>query len=75
MNDDATEAVAVVLPALLVRELRLMAARECWHEAEGDSCIEDFAGGNVDDAYEGGVRAGEAALAREIVALLPAEVK
>lgn len=35
-------------------------------EATGD-VIDDFAGGNVDDAYNGGVYAGQTYLAREIL--------
>lgn len=43
------------------------AQRETWDEGDDDSVIDDFAGGNVDDAYQGGERAGETNLAREIL--------
>jgi len=32
-----------------------------------DFCVEDYAGGNIDDAYSLGVNAGEALLARALL--------
>lgn len=34
---------------------------------EEDTCVEDFAGGNVDDAFDNGIRSGHTELARRIL--------
>lgn len=49
-----------------IKKLKALACRECWFEEE-DSVIDDYAGGNVDDAHTGGMLDGEACLAREIL--------
>lgn len=48
--------------------LENLAGKEVW-EDDPDSIVDDFAGGNVDDAYDGGFRAGQTILAREILDL------
>jgi hypothetical protein len=50
-----------------IEKLKKLAASECWDDDE-DLMINDYAGGNVDDAYYGGYRSGEVGLAREILA-------
>jgi hypothetical protein len=55
--------------------IKQQAAQVTWAEqceANGD-VIDDFAGGNVDDAYDGGVRAGEVYAARELLSRLGIE--
>lgn len=48
-----------------------LAARETWADSfDEDTCVDDFAGGNVDKAYYGGENAGETELARKILELL-----
>lgn len=56
-----------MLSPAMIDKLIEAAQRETWDEGDDDSVIDDFAGGNVDDAYEGGERAGETILAREIL--------
>jgi hypothetical protein len=41
----------------------------CWEYEDGDT-VDDFAGGNVDDAFYGGVACGRVDLAKEILAKL-----
>lgn len=50
----------------LKKKLKEMAAEECWSD-DLDFIVNDFAGGNVDDAYDGGVRDGEIGLARRLL--------
>lgn len=44
-----------------------LAARKCWSD-DDDFQADDYAGGNFDDAYAGGVDDGEVGLARVILA-------
>lgn len=53
--------------AKLKAKLEKLAARQCWSDDE-EAMTDDFAGGNIDDAYFGGCDDGEAILAREILA-------
>ncbi len=48
--------------------LTTLAERECGCDNE-DFCVDDYAGGNVDDAYSNGVSAGETLLARTLLQL------
>lgn len=50
-----------------LEDLKRLAASETWTEGDDDTIIDDYAGGNVDDAYEGGERAGEIYAARELL--------
>ena len=54
--------------------LTKLAERECWCD-DNDFMIDDYAGGNVDDAYYGGSNDGETLLARELLVLLFGEEK
>jgi hypothetical protein len=54
----------------IIERLKYFAQKECWADElydEGDFTVDDFAGGNVDDAYYGGENAGYTQLAREIL--------
>lgn len=57
-----------------IEKLKEWASRKTWAEKVEDSSFEttydDFAGGNIDDAYDGGVDDGQTYLAREILAEL-----
>ena len=53
-------------PELKAR-LEKLAASECWSD-DPDFMVDDYAGGNIDDAYYGGEHSGEVRLAREILA-------
>ena len=48
-------------------KLEKLAARKCWSDNE-DFMVDDYAGGNIDDAYYGGNTDGETDLARELLA-------
>lgn len=58
-----------MLKAETIARLKELARAQPWdeHEDGEDVVIDDFAGGNVDDAFDGGMRAGETYLAREIL--------
>ena len=59
---------STTLSPTLIAKLKQLAERGCWGDDDNeDSVIDDFAGGNVDDAFEGGERTGETFLAREIL--------
>lgn len=65
--------MSTTLPTEFIERLRNIANAKGWSDAmsEDPGCIiDDFAGGNIDDAYYGGTRDGEIMLARDIVALL-----
>ena len=53
----------------LIEKIRDLSKQKCWDDylLDGDDCVVDFAGSNVDDAYDGGFRSGEIMLARKIV--------
>lgn len=56
----------------MIKKLKKIAARKCWSDEcnaeDGDVfCVDDFAGGNIDDAYFGGVADGRADLARSVL--------
>ena len=53
----------------LKTKLEKLARRKCWADDE-DFMIDDYAGGNIDDAYYGGCDDGEAFLAREVLEYL-----
>ena len=53
--------------------LRLVAEQGCWSENGLDFdevIVEDFAGGNVDNAYWGGSADGEVRLAKKVLEML-----
>lgn len=53
----------------LIEKLKKLAEKSCWADKiDGDKYnIDDYAGGNVDDAYFGGYNSGEILLARDIL--------
>lgn len=54
----------------IVENLKSIAKKKAWADkltADGSCIIDDFAGGNVDDAYYGGCSDGEILLARNIL--------
>jgi hypothetical protein len=56
----------------LITRLKELARRKCFHD-EDDAVVEDYAGGNVDDAFDLGERAGETMLARDVLTALNIE--
>lgn len=59
----------------LIKELKELAARGTWYDDSEENgneylMIDDYAGGNFDDAFYGGERAGETDLARKILTSL-----
>jgi len=59
----------------LIERLKKLAARRTWADGltEPDTIIDDYAGGNMDDAYYGGENSGETSLARSILIELGVE--
>lgn len=55
----------------LLEKLQKLAEQESWYDQfNSDTIVDDFAGGNVDDAYYGGQRDGQIELARDILMAL-----
>ena len=58
----------------LIEQLKKLAEKRTWADGlDADTIIDDYAGGNIDDAYYGGERAGETSLARSILTELGIE--
>ena len=52
----------------MIERLKKLAQSECYHDDESeDKIIDDYAGGNVDDAFYAGEHAGEVVLARQVL--------
>jgi len=52
----------------LIERLKKLAERRVWADGfTGETYIDDYAGGNIDDAYYGGENSGETILARSIL--------
>lgn len=70
MKNTIGKDISAIYPTL-VQKLKHLAEMRCWMDAlqdeDEDSCVDDFAGGNVDDAYEGGYRSGETDMARYVL--------
>ena len=49
-----------------VTKLKELAETKCWSD-DPDFMTDDYAGGNIDDAYAGGERAGEILMARWVL--------
>lgn len=65
MTDEKLAKILAIVEAL--------AKEEVWADGldtEGDVIVDDYAGGNVDDAYQGGVNSGEVLLARRLLEIL-----
>jgi hypothetical protein len=55
----------------MIERLKKLARSKCFYDDEDeDKIIDDYAGGNVDDAFRLGERAGEVMLAREVLEAL-----
>lgn len=69
--------MTIALSPELIAKLKEAAERGCWADKlDGDDeVVEDFAGGNVDDAYDGGYRSGETEMARWLLNELGVEFK
>jgi hypothetical protein len=53
---------------IFIARLKDLARAECYYDDEDeDKIIDDYAGGNVDDAFYVGERAGEVVMAREVL--------
>ena len=52
-----------------IDKLREIAREEVWDDNE-DFIVDDYAGGNVDDAFYGGQRSGEASMARTVLTMI-----
>lgn len=50
----------------LIKTLVALAKKTAWND-DADFCVDDYAAGNEDDAYYGGVGDGEIELARTIL--------
>ncbi len=57
-----------------IERLKKLARQGCWQDRfdddANDSCVYDWCGGNVDDAYQGGFDAGEICMARDVLSAL-----
>lgn len=52
----------------VIEQLKKSARQECFYDdADEDVIVDDYAGGNVDDAFSAGEIAGEVMLARSIL--------
>lgn len=52
----------------MIEELKRIARRECFYDDEDeDVIVDDYAGGNIDDAFSVGETAGETMLARRLL--------
>lgn len=64
----------MILTPELMAKLKKLAEAGCWTDNE-DFAIEDYACGNVDDAFYGGEHTGEVNLARDILDEIGVEYK
>lgn len=51
----------------LLEKLKKAAKRQCWCDDPEWEGANDYAGGNIDDAYSGGREDGESLLARKVL--------
>jgi hypothetical protein len=56
----------------LIARLKKLAENTVWLDDE-DLCVDDYAGGNIDDAFQGGQNSGQTELAREVLDVLGIE--
>lgn len=61
--------VQVTISEEMFSRLKKLASEECWDDEiqSGETIVDDFAGGNIDEAYSGGFSSGEVSIAREIL--------
>lgn len=58
----------------LKETIEKLAAKSAWFDDE-EFMVDDYAGGNIDDAYQGGIKDGRVELARELLAILNEDSK
>jgi hypothetical protein len=52
----------------MIARLKELARSNCFHDdKDEDVIVDDYAGGNIDDAFDLGERAGETMLARDVL--------
>lgn len=61
--------MAVMLSDVQIEELKVLAQTEAWDDDE-DFVVDDYAGGNMDDAFYGGHRAGQIDMARQVLTMM-----
>jgi hypothetical protein len=62
------EECMVTVHEIFIERLKKLARSECYYDDEDeDKIIDDYAGGNVDDAFYAGEHAGEVMLARDVL--------
>ena len=55
----------------MIEKLKNLAKSDCYYDDETeDKMVDDYAGGNIDDAFSYGETAGEVMLAREVLKAL-----
>ena len=53
---------------IMIEQLKKLARSECYYDDEdADVTVDDYAGGNIDDAFAVGEKAGEVMLARAVL--------
>jgi hypothetical protein len=53
---------------MFIARLKDLARGECYYDdPDEDKIVDDYAGGNIDDAFDVGERAGEVVLARDVL--------
>lgn len=58
--------MAYILPDDYVKKIKEIAEQQAWSD-DPEFLVDDYAGGNEDDAYYGGERAGEIQFARSVL--------
>lgn len=59
---------------VMIEKLMKLARSECYYDDDAeDKVIDDYAGGNIDDAFYCGEHAGEVMLARQVLTALNIE--
>lgn len=51
----------------MINKLKQLAASDCFYDDDNDPIVDDYAGGNVDDAFGIGEHSGEVMLARLVL--------
>lgn len=64
-----TAITSTPLTEAIIADLINLASGSCWYDEE-DFAVDDYCGGNFDDAFEGGLTSGKVTLARDILTRL-----
>lgn len=64
--------MSYTFPDDFVEKIKKIAEERCWAD-DPEFMADDYAGGNIDDAYAGGERAGEVQFARTVLDALGVE--